>query len=92
MTQGCVVRCLDPDCNLPTFDAGAVACSHCGGRSLQIEHPGSMFDEAKQAFFCTHCESEADADLLVKMRLMTRTGELNAIAPGFADRFDVTDH
>lgn len=29
MMNGCVYRCLDPNCNDATFDINATSCVHC---------------------------------------------------------------
>jgi len=42
---------------------------------------------------CSHCgEEDHDNGSLPKLRAMARNGELDKLAPGFSELFDVTDH
>lgn len=94
MKDGCVYRCLDPNCNDATFDMSATCCIHCGYTKLRAEHPSGHFDVQRQAFICSHCgEVDNDADAgLARLRKIARDGALDKIAPGFSALFDLTDH
>jgi hypothetical protein len=93
MKNGCVYRCLDPNCNDATFDITATSCAHCGNTKLQAEHPSGSFDKDRQAFICSHCgEEDFDNGGLSRLRKMARNGELDKLAPGFSSLFDLTDH
>ena len=92
MKDGCVYRCLDRACNMPTFDMDASCCAHCGNTKLQAEHLNSEFDPQRQAFVCTTCDVETDHSLTVRLRRMARSGELEMLAPGFSSLVDRTDH
>ncbi len=80
-------------CNDATFDINATSCVHCGNTELRAEHPSGWFDKSRQAFICSHCgEEDLDTGNLSKLREMARNGELDKLAPGFSELFDVTDH
>ena len=92
MKDGCVYRCLDPECNDATFDVSATCCVHCGNTKLRAEHPSSQFDVQRQAFICSHCGVMDNDDSLPRLRKMARDGTLDKLAPGFSALFDLTDH
>lgn len=92
MSEGCVYRCLDPDCNMPTFDMAATTCSHCGNTSLRAGHPGGAFDTARQSFVCCSCGSEYDHKATALLREKAKLGQLDEVAPGMSDLFDLTNH
>lgn len=74
MKNGCMYRCLDPNCNDATFDINADSCVHCGNTKLQAEHPGGFFDKSRQAFICSHCgEEDLGNGSLPKLRAMARS-------------------
>lgn len=92
MKDGCVYRCLDRECNLPTFEMDATCCAHCGNTKLQAEHLNSEFDPQRQAFVCRPCDVETDHKLTGRLRGMARRGELDLLAPGLSSLLDLTDH
>ena len=91
-TTGCVYRCLDRDCNLPTFEASAKCCAHCGSTNLRAEHLGGIFSVDRQAFICSTCGEEYAHDSTCMLRKKAKDGVLDSLAPGASALFDLTEH
>lgn len=89
--DGCVLRCLDRDCNMPTFDLNATCCAHCGKSKLQAEHLGGVFNAQVQSFICS-CGAELNDDATGRLRKALKGGVLGEIAPEAKTMIDLTDH